>query len=361
MIDPVSSDTTVHNSPRRRSLRYWALGAAAILVALGTATLVALQAPQPPGPSRSALALRAAHDDAVHLAGLAHAAAGRDGATPADRAALSTAGTVLDREANVLADDSPRATPGPASATAPAAPEPERAGSTSAMPVTPQDVAAALAASVHARLSALPDVDAPTATLLASLAAGQSVQLDAISAAEGSSPAPTPTASPTATASPSPSSSASPCPKPTATASPGATNFPGALASAARAESAAAYLLETALARTPAGSAAAAARSSALDAHRHQLSAVEGLAAAACVALPPRDPGFAVPPGFTTDPAAALAAVEGSSTEAWAQLVGSAPGQRRQDVAAGLITAARLAAAAAPATVTAFPGVPTAQ
>ncbi|KHL00822.1 hypothetical protein LK10_18805 [Sinomonas humi] len=343
-------------------------------MALGSATLVAIHAPQPTSPSRSEIALRTAHEDALRIAGLAHNAA-VGGANPGTQRALSTAGTVLDRQAAVLGGTPPQATPGAATPTGPAVvgtapvsptPTPPAVGVTAsagAGKVEAKDVAAALASSVQARLAALPDVDAPTATLLASVAAGQSVQLDAIDGATGNSstgavpsPGPTPTTGPT----PSPSASG-PCPSPTATASYGGSGFPGALAAAERAESAAVYLLETAIARTPAGSPDAAARSSALDAHRRQLASVDSLAAAACTALPPRDAGFAVPPGFASDPSAALKAVEGSSEEAWAQLVGAASGARRSVAAGGLMTAAHLAAAVSPSDATAFPGVPTAQ
>ncbi|MCH6470935.1 DUF4439 domain-containing protein [Sinomonas terrae] len=385
------------NTPRTRPWRYWALGAAAILVALGSATLVAIQAPQPASPSKSEAALHAAHEDALRLASLAHSAAGSSTASGA-QAALSTAATVLDRQAAVLGGPPPQGTPGAATPTGPAAvgtapvsttPTPPAAtpppmsdtanptsvtgspfnvtGSAAAGTVQAKDLAAGLASSVQARLAALPDVDAPTATLLASVAAGQSVQLDALAAATGapasaqSSGSASPTLSASATTSNGPTPSTGPCPSPTATASYGGTGFSGALAAAERAESAAVYLLQTAIARTPAGSPDAAARSSALDAHRRQLASVDSLAAAACTALPPRDAGFAVPPNFASDPSTALKAVEGSSEEAWAQLVGEAPGARRGAAAAGLVTAARLAEAASPSEATAFPGVPTAQ
>jgi hypothetical protein len=333
MIEPVTS-TTVW---LRRLWPAAALGAGTIVVGLGTATLVALQPPASPAPSRAVLALRSAHDDAVRLADLARAAG------------QAAAAQVLDRQAAVLA-----AAPGVANAS-------HSAGSpTSSSTTAAHDLADGLSASVAARLAALVDVDGPTSTVLASVAAGQSLQLDGVAKATGQTPSvpaasppasPSPTLNRTCTAS-SPSPSANRASTNPASANPAST----ALATVARAERASVYVLETALARTPAGSGEAVGRTAALDGHRKQLVEVTTLATALCSALPPMDPAFAVPADFAANPDPAVGAAAGSAEQAWAQLVGTLPPASRSSAASGLLTAARLAQdTAAP-----FPGIPAA-
>ncbi|WP_422936144.1 DUF4439 domain-containing protein [Sinomonas sp. P47F7] len=408
MIEPVNS-TTPPTDPPRRAWRYWVAGAVAVLVALGTATAVALQ-PQPsPGPSRSELALRSAQDDAARLAAWARSAEGTRQTTAGVRDALASAASVLGRQASLLAsrpgasasaDPSRSASSGGASgsgASGSGASGSGASGSGSAgsgstgsgstgSAGSPGEVVARLTASVDARLAALPDVDGPTAALLASLAAGQSLQADGIAAAAGLSPQQPqqPSAATTATG-PSSTPPPSACPGAPAAASPPATaatrqsaaatipspaapavsaasgvSFADALAAVDRAEAASEYTLETALARSAQGSSDAAARAAALDAHRRQLTAVAALASAACVTLPAQDAGFAVPQGFATDPTPALAAVAESAAESWAQLVGAAPADRRGAAAQGLFAAGKLVAGAAPSSAPAFPGLPAA-
>ncbi|WP_336853072.1 DUF4439 domain-containing protein [Sinomonas albida] len=395
-----AAEGAAEGATARPAWPYWVSGVLAVLIALGTATAVALQPLPAPAPSRGELALRSAQDDAARLASLARTASGQPGGqtTAGVRAALASTAAVLDKQASLLASR-PGASPSPGSSNPgagrtsasrapsnPAAANPAAANPAAASPDqgSPADVTARLFASVEARLVALPDVDGPTATLLASLAAGQSLQAEGIASAAGLPPQqPAPSqgavqqgagqqgAAPTASAAPNACPSASPAatkPAPGAvpsappvTAAPAAgLSFADSLIAVDRAETAAAYVLETALARSSQGSSDALARASALDAHRRQLTAVAGLAAAVCVTLPPRDAGFAVPSGFAADPTPTLAAVAESAAESWAQLVGAAPADRRAAAAQGLLAAAQLAAGAAPSSATAFPGLPAA-
>ncbi|WP_168928662.1 DUF4439 domain-containing protein [Sinomonas albida] len=370
-----AAEGAAEGATARPAWPYWVSGVLAVLIALGTATAVALQPLPAPAPSRGELALRSAQDDAARLASLARTASGQPGGqtTAGVRAALASTAAVLDKQVGLLASR-PGASPSPGSS--PAAASPDQG--------SPAVVTARLFASVEARLVALPDVDGPTATLLASLAAGQSLQAEGIASAAGLPPQqPAPSqgavqqgagqqgASPTASSTPNACPSASPAatkPAPAAvpsappvTAAPAAgLSFADSLVAVDRAETAAAYVLETALARSSQGSSDALARASALDAHRRQLTAVAGLAAAACVTLPPGDAGFAVPSGFAADPTPTLAAVAESAAESWAQLVGAAPADRRAAAAQGLLAAAQLAAGAAPSSAPAFPGLPAA-
>ena len=319
-----------------RAWRYTGLGVATVAVALGTATLIALQPPAPTPPSRSVLAVRSAHDDAARLAALARGAG------------QQAAATVLDRQAAVLAE-----APGVVPSGVPAS------TGTSLSSAGEHELLDGLSASIAARLAALPEVDGPTATLLASVAAGQSLQLDGVAAG---APGVAPPVGPSPTASPSPSPSAS-CatggtgPTASATASVSPSPLAAALAAVDHAEAASIYVLETALARTPPGTSEAAARTAALDAHRRQFDGLGTLAATSCATLPPRDPAFALPATFGSDPAPTVAATAESAEQAWAQLVGVVPAPRRPAAAAGLLAAARLGPQAAPA----FPGIASAE
>lgn len=332
MIEPVTS-TTVW---LRRLWPAAALGAGTVVVGLGTATLVALQPPASPPPSRAVLALRSAHDDAARLAGLARAAG-----QPA-------AALVLDRQATVLA-----AAPGVATGS-PSAGSPPSSSTASSSTTAARDLADGLSASVAARLGALADVDGPTSTVLASVAAAQSLQLDGITKATRQ--APVPGASPTASASPMASASCAPSSASPSANSAGANPVGTGLATVARAEQASVYVLETALARTQAGSGEAAGRTAALDGHRKQLVEVATLATSLCTALPPQDPAFAVPADFAANPDPTVGAAAVSAVQAWAQLVGTLPPASRSGAATGLLAAARLA----PDTVAPFPGIPAA-
>lgn len=329
----------------RRVWPFAALGAGIVVVGLGTATLVAIQPPAPAAPSRSVLAVRSAHDDAARLAALARGAG------------QSAAAEVLDRQAAVLAT-APGVGPGIASGstTANASPSASGTGGTTAV----RELVDGLSASVAALLAALGEVDGPTATLVASLASGQSLEIDDLTATTGVTPSPAASGGPTGTSGPSasPSPSAS-CATPSASASP--TPLAAALAAVDRSENASVYVLETALARAPRGTAEAQARAAALDARRRQLTAVAALAAANCTALPAEDPAFAVPTGFAADPSPTISAESEAAEQAWAELVGALPAASRPGAASGLLTAARLGSARGSAPEKAFPGVPSAQ
>ncbi|MEA5454590.1 DUF4439 domain-containing protein [Sinomonas sp. JGH33] len=365
------AETLAAASPSRprRAWPFWALGAATLAVGIGSATFVSLQTVAPTGPSKSEIALSHAQSEAAQLAGLARSAS--QGANPRVQSALGATALVLDRQVGVLSTRDTGSSSG-------SGPTVGRTGTTDLRTTSPAasaaDVVSRLRASAESRLADLPEVDGPTATVLASLAAGQSLQADGLAGAAGlASPPQAPSPAPSAGASPSVSSppaaqasaSASACATPTAAQSPAPSSppspgtplsFGGALASVERAETAAAYVLEAALAHTAASSADAAARERALDAHRRQLDGVDVIAASSCLALPPRDAGFAVPADFATNPNPTLAAVAQSAEESWAELVGAAPGQRRRDAAEGLVAASRLAGDAV-----AFPGLPAAE
>lgn len=331
---------TVNSTTPAGRVRPWiwvaALGAAAT-IGVGASLLAAPAAPDA-APTASEAALSRAHDDASLLAAAAGLLAGQ-GPSTAPAAAARTA-EVLRRQASVLAASLPAsgrasrvaspasATPAPSAQTAPPAP-------------TPAALAGDLAASATTRLADLAAVDGPTAALLASLAAGQTIEAGLLAQSAGV-PAPvTPSAPSTGpTACPSTSS-----PRHTPSRStPPSTSILGqaeALSAAQSAEQAAVWTYTVLAARTD--TAARAGNLAAAELHRAQLRALDAVARAACTDLAAPAAGFALPADAGSP--GELVLLEGSATAAWSDLVGAAEPPIRAAAATGLVEAARRSAA----------------
>ncbi|WP_077489176.1 DUF4439 domain-containing protein [Sinomonas mesophila] len=330
-------------APLRRSRHLaWAASALAALAVGVAAALLAAPAPRAPQPSASELALAAAEDDAVRLAAAAGSLAAA-GPEPA-RAAADSAASVLGLQAAVLRErpqlpqDDAGASPSPSGTRSPsdtpsdsASPSPTAA----VQPPTPGDLARGLAESAGRRMADVVRVDGPTASALASVAAGQLLaarSLDPLVADAAS--AATTSAAPAACPSPGPD--------------------PAAFEAVQTAEAAGVWTYTVLAAR--AGGEERAGRLDAASAHEAQLALLGRAAGESCVALPPRPPGAALPADAGS--AASLAAVEESAAQAWADLVGSAAPGARPAAAEGLAQAAARRAAAGPLdpAAAAFPG-----
>ena len=330
----------------------WALSAAAALAVGAGAALLAAPVPPAPQPSASELALAAAEDDAVRLAAAADALAASGSGDV--RAAAMSAVSVLALQAAVLgerpqlpehdAGPSPSATDARSPSGTPSAtgaPSASGTPSASGAPApTPEDVALGLAQSAGRRLADVELVDGPTAAALASAAAGQLLAARALDPLM--QPLPDEAAGAVTTAA---------CP------SPGPD--PAAFEAVQTAEAAAVWAYTVLAAR--AGGDERAGRLDAAAAHEAQLALLGRAAAEACVTLPARAPGAALPADAGSP--ASLAALEESATRAWSDLVAVAAPDARSEAAKGLAGAASNRAAAGPLELAAaaFPGHRSAQ
>ncbi|WP_461162817.1 DUF4439 domain-containing protein [Sinomonas notoginsengisoli] len=389
-------------TPHRLRPWIWA-GALGVAAAIGIgASLLAAPAPPAAGPTLSEAALSRAHDDAAHLAAAASLLAGSSpssGPSPSpDVVPAARVATVLQLQADVLGASLPpsAATSASGGSLRPSSPEslsPRSRTSSAATP--PLHDAAALAedlsASAAARRADLAAVDGPTAALLASVAVGQTIEAERLAALAGTAgsggpsaaPAPT-TPAPAATTTSSPSQRACASPPATRTArgtpagrapssaptappaqpptsenaagpSPGALDEATALAAVQTAEQAGVWTYTVRAARTAVDGRTLNLAAAGL--HRSQLRALETVARAACVELPPEQAGFALPGDVGGE--AQLVQLEGSAAAAWSDLTGAADPPLRATAASALLEAARrIAVVDAPGTAaaSAFPG-----
>jgi hypothetical protein len=244
------------------------------------------------------------------------------------------------------------------------------AGTGPALAATLDTFLPALARSGTSALVAATTADPPMSRLLAAAGTGQLLQARALAAAvqapvpplpdrstlsgqtpEAGPPATPPAAdngpagSPAATAATAATAAATPPPAATAT-SPASANAAGqgspsagacptsraadpgvnadaALTAAARAEQELVYAYQVAVPRLPAPAAAQAREI--LTAHQTALIRDRSLLAAACLAVPATEPGYALPAGFAADPAPALGRLEDQLSVLYAQLAALSP------------------------------------
>lgn len=354
---------------RERAWVYAAVLGVAVAVGIGAAVLVAPQAPEP-APTAGETALAQAHDDAEHLAGAAALLASAPSSTPsplspaasdAVRKAAARTAEVLHVQAAVLAarGSAPATTAVSGTGQASASQTPQETAS----PPTAADLAAQLRAGAEARSRDLEHVDGPTASILASLAAGQTVQADQLLGAAGSPDASAAASAAASVPAPTASTGAAPCASPSASdasASPPGNSAQSAGAAVRSAEHAAVWTYTVLAARAEAG--ARAPLLAAAEQHRAELVSLSRAERLACAPLPAAEAGFALPADAGSP--AQLAALEGSAVAAWANLVGATEPGLRGAVGEGLVRAARrLASLGAQPSIaaSAFPGQPRAQ
>ncbi|WP_082575198.1 DUF4439 domain-containing protein [Arthrobacter sp. Soil763] len=335
---------------------------AAVVVSLGF-VFVPGNPPKPAAPSVSERARASALADALSLRTRAEQlqATATEGSRAADRkASPAAAGTAVQAAVTLLTTQA-RALlrPGPspeASATA----APATTAPATPAPPTAARLAADLASSGRQRLADARTSDGGMARLLASVGTAQLLQSSALAAAAGTrDPAAGFPEKATAEVPGPEVPAAGSCPPATGspadgTPGPLAAGLPEALAAVMQAELEAVYGYQVALTRLD-GAPAAAAKAR-LAHHEALVTGADTLGRAQCAAVPPREPGYALDQAFLASPGRGLASLEAASLTAYGELVALSEGPTRQWAVAGLLGAARRAAAwgAAPGP---FPGL----
>lgn len=316
--------------------------------------------PKPPEASISQRARAAALADAQHLRTLGQqlnapsSAQGRPAASATVLPSITRTVSLLTTQARALLGSGPETAPvatgSPSASTATQAPA----------PATVPRLAAELARSGQQRLADAATADGGMARLLAAVGTGQLLQATSLAAAAGI-PDPAPAGAAPEAAAPAPAAS---CPadsaSPSAAASgndgtpAGSADLSGALAALIRTELETVYDYQVALTRLDGAAATTAAGY--LARHEALISGAESWSRAHCAPIPPREPGYALDPAFLASPGPGLAALETAALPAYGDLVAFSDGATRTWAIAGLLDAARRAAAWG-ATTDAIPGL----
>lgn len=257
-------------------------------------------------------------------------------------AAKPSLGAVLGPLKQALSEEAADLAPGAAASSPVASASPSPASS-------PAALVAALADSGRRSLADAVTVDGGVARVLAASGTGQLLQAQSLATAAALpapglpavAAAPLPASPEAEPATPLPGASGSPsagqrCDAPV-TPSPGV-NSATALQAAVAAELKVVYGYQVATTRLPEPGFSSAMRM--LDQHRVALDSARAVLASRCLAIPRTEPGYALAPGFTDRPAAALASLEQDLAAVYGDLVAVSTGEDRQQAIAGLVGAA---------------------